>query len=80
MRKDDRRIRLCLNAVSGEKWFRDGNNSLQMRVLAPWTHIPNQIASEMLDLLLPIYDIASETIRIESLLLQAGASKGIALT
>jgi hypothetical protein len=51
-----------------------------MRVLAPWTQIPNQITSGILDLLLPIYDIASETIRIESLVLQAGASKGIALT
>jgi len=79
MRENDRRIRLSLNAVSGEKWFREGKNPLQMRVLAPWTQIPNRIASDTPGLLLPIYDIASETIRIESLVQEAGANKEIAL-
>ena len=51
-----------------------------MRVLAPWTQIQNLIASETLGLFLPIYDIASETIRIESFVQQVGASMGIALT
>jgi hypothetical protein len=50
-----------------------------MRVLAPWTQIQNLIASETLGLLLPIYDIASETIRIESLVQKAGANKEIFL-
>jgi hypothetical protein len=50
-----------------------------MRVLAPWTQIPNQIATETLGLFLPIYDIASETIRIESLVQKSGTNKEIAL-
>ena len=49
-----------------------------MCILAPWTQIPNRIASETLGLFLPIYDIASETIRIESLVEEAGANKEIA--
>jgi hypothetical protein len=50
-----------------------------MRVLAPWTQIQNRIASETLGLFLPNYDIASETIRIESLVQKAGANKEIFL-
>jgi hypothetical protein len=80
MKENDRRIRLCLDAVSGEKWFREGKKPLEMRVLAPWTDIPNQVASEKLHFLLPIYDIATENIRIESLVQQAGVNPGIALT
>ncbi len=51
-----------------------------MRVVARWTQVPNQIDSETLHSLLPIYDIATKTIRIESLVQKARARKGIALT
>ena len=56
-----------------------GQKPLQMRVLAPWTQIQNLIASETLGLFLPSYDIASETIRIESLAHKAGTKTEIAL-
>ncbi len=80
MRENDGRIRLCLNAVSGEKWFREGKNALEMRAVARWTQVPNQIDSKALHLVLPNYDIATETIRIETFVQKARATKGIALT
>jgi hypothetical protein len=35
MSEDDRRIRLSLNAVSGEKWFREGKNHFKCAFWRP---------------------------------------------
>jgi hypothetical protein len=80
MRENDRRIRLSLNAVSGEKWFREGKNHFKCAFWRAGPKTQTKIDSETPHLLLPIYDIASETIRIESLVQVVGANKGIALT